>query len=113
MFIIVFVLVGVSRIDRVKNEERRRAGIERELMNRADHRGLRRFGHVEGKNGYRMARTVLMADVSEGRVRGRLRLGWMDGMNVALDSKGMTVKAVRKIGRKEWRTLVHMWNVDD
>ena len=26
-----------------------------------------------------MARRVLMAEVSEGRVRGRPRLGWMDG----------------------------------
>ena len=32
-------LVGVSRMDRVRNEEvRRRAGIERELASRADHR---------------------------------------------------------------------------
>ena len=41
-------LVGVSRMDRVRNEEvRRRAGIERELACRADQRVLRWFGHVE------------------------------------------------------------------
>ena len=41
-------LVGVSRMNRVKNEElRRRAGIERELASRADQRVLRCFGHVE------------------------------------------------------------------
>ena len=35
-------------MDRVRNEEvRRRAGIERELVSRADQRILRRFGHVE------------------------------------------------------------------
>ena len=35
-------LVGVSRMDRIRNEEvRRRAGIERELANRADQRVLR------------------------------------------------------------------------
>ena len=40
-------LVGVSRIDRVRNEEvRRRAGIENELESRADQRVLRWFGHV-------------------------------------------------------------------
>ena len=44
-------LVGVSRMDRVRNEEvRRRAGIEWELASRADQRVLRWFGHVE-KNG--------------------------------------------------------------
>ena len=41
-------LVGVSLMDRVRNEEvRRRAGIEKELASRADQRVLRWFGHVE------------------------------------------------------------------
>ena len=56
---------------------RRRAGIERELSSRADQRVLRWFGHVERIDEYRMARRVLMAEVCEGRVRGRPRLGWM------------------------------------
>ena len=73
-------LVGVSRMDRVRNEEvRRRAGIERELASRADQRVLRWFAHVERMDDYRMARRVLIAEVSGGRVRGRPRLGWMDG----------------------------------
>ena len=76
--------VGMSRMDRVRNEEvRRRAGIERELASRADQRVLRWFGHVERMDEYRMARRVLMADVRGGRVRGRPRLGWMDGVKVA------------------------------
>ena len=38
-------LVGVSRMDRVRNEEvRRRAGIERELASRADQRVLSGLG---------------------------------------------------------------------
>ena len=78
-------LVGVSRMDRVRNEDvRRRAGIERELASGADKRELRWFGHVERMDEYRMARRVLMAEVSGGRVRGRPRLGWMDGVKVAL-----------------------------
>ena len=72
-------------MDRVRNEEvRRRAGIEREMASRADQRVLRWFGHVESMDEYRMARRVLMAEVSGGRVRGRPRLGWMDGVKVAL-----------------------------
>ena len=48
-------LVGVSRIDRVTNEEvHMRAGIVRELASRADQRVLRWFEHVE-----RMMSTVL------------------------------------------------------
>ena len=59
-------LVGVSRMDRVRNEEvRRRAGIERELASLADQRVLRWFRHVKRMDEYRMARRVLMAKVSE------------------------------------------------
>ena len=90
-------LVGVSRIDRVRNEEvRRRAGIERELARRADQRVLRWFGHVERMDKYRMARRVLMAEVSGGRARGRPRLGWMDGVKVALGNRVMTEEAERQ-----------------
>ena len=82
-------LVGVSRMDIVRNEEsRRRAGIERELASRVDQRVLRWFGHVERMDDdYRMARRVLMAEVSGGRVRGRPRLGWMDGVKMALGNR--------------------------
>ena len=76
-------LVGVTRMDRVRNEEvRMRAGIERELASRADQRVLRWFGHVERMGDYRMGRRVLMAEVSGGRVRRRpeVRLdGWCEG----------------------------------
>ena len=59
--------VGVSQMDRVRNEEvSRRAGIERELASR-DHRALRWFVHVERMDEFCMARRVLMAEVS----------GWM------------------------------------
>ena len=98
-------------MDRVKNEEvRRRAGIEMELASRADQRVLRWFGHVEIMDDYRMARRVLMAEVSRGRARGRPRLGWMDGVKVALGNREMTVEAARQCAkdRKEWRALVHM-----
>ena len=65
-------------MDRVMNEEvHRRAGIEKELASIADQRVLRWFGHVERMDDYRMPRRVLMAEISE-------RLGWMDGVKVAL-----------------------------
>ena len=81
-------------MDRVRNEEvHRRARIERELASRTDQRVLRWFGHVERIDEYRMARRVLMAEVSGGRVRGRPMLGRMDGVKVALGNRGMTVEA--------------------
>ena len=59
---------------------------------------------------YRVARRVLMAEVSEGWVRGRPRLGWMDGVNVAFGNRRMTVEAAPQCAkdRKAWRALVHM-----
>ena len=57
-----------------------------------------------------MARRVLMAEVSGGRVRGRPRLGWTDGVKVSLGNRVMTVEAERQCAKdtKEWRSLVHM-----
>ena len=47
---------------------RRRAGIKRELASKSDQRVLRWFGHVERMDEYRLARRVLMAEVSGGWV---------------------------------------------
>ena len=38
---------------------------------------------------------MLTADVSEGRVRGRPKFGWMDGVKVALSNRGLSVEAAR------------------
>ena len=60
----------------VRNEEVcRRASIENELASSSDQRILRWFGPVERMDEYRMARRVLMADVSGGWVYGSPRLG--------------------------------------
>ena len=78
----------MSRMDRDRNEEvRRRAGIERELTSRTDLRVLRWFGHVERMDEYRLARRVLMAEVSGGRVRGRPRLSWINSVKMALGNR--------------------------
>ena len=64
------------------------------------------FDHVERMDEYRMAKRVLMAEVSGGRPR----LGWMDGMKVGLGNRRVTVEAAPQYAkdRKEWRALVHM-----
>ena len=71
----------------------------RELASIADQRVLRWFGHVERMDEYRMARRVLMAEVSGGWVRGRPRLGWMDGVMVAFGNRRMTLEDARKTGK--------------
>ena len=72
---------------------------ERKLESRADQRVLRWFGHMERMDEFRMARRVLMAEVSIGRVRGRPRLGLMDGVKVFLGNRGMTVEAAQQCGK--------------
>ena len=59
---------------------------------------------------YRIPRRVMMAEVSGGRVRGRPRLGCMDGVKVALGNRGKTVEAARQCTKywKGWEALVHM-----
>ena len=56
--------------------------------------------NVEKMDEYRMAKMVSMAEVSGGRVRGRPRLGWMDGVKVALGNRGMMVDAAREISER-------------
>ena len=52
-------LIGMSRMDRVNNEEVHcRAGIERELASRADQRILRWFEHVERMDECRMVKAA-------------------------------------------------------
>ena len=57
-------------MDRVRNQEmRRRDAIDRELVSKVDKR----------MDEYRMGRMVLMTGEGGGRIRGRPRLGWLDG----------------------------------
>ena len=54
---------------------------------------------MERLDEYRMARRVLMAEVSGERVRGRPGLGWMDGVKVASGNREMTVEAARQCAK--------------
>ena len=54
-----------------------------------------------------MARRVLMAEVSGGRVRGRPRLGWMDGVNKKINAKkglyeGVIIVPTALYGAEAW-----------
>ena len=52
-----------------------------------DYRVLRWLGHVEIIDDCCMTIRVLMEELSGGRVRGRPRQGWIDGVNVNLGSR--------------------------
>ena len=65
---------------------------------RPDHFQNRRVPVLPLKHGL-VARSVLMAEVSAGRLRGRTRLGWMDGVKVALGSRGMTMETAQQCAK--------------
>ena len=60
------------------------------LGSTVDQRVLRWFGHMERMKDFRMVRMVL-AEVNGGRVQGRQRIGWMDGVTMAFGSRGIMV----------------------
>ena len=69
-------MVGVTRLDRVRNEEvRRRTGMERKLSERVDQRVLSWYGHVVRMDEERLTERVWKAEVSGVNLRGRPRRG--------------------------------------
>ena len=97
-------MVGVTRWDRIRNEEiRRNAGVEETLAEKVDRRLLRWFGHVERLDEGRWPRKVKAAKVEGQLVRGRPRFGWLDGVKRAL--------AIREVGLQEATQLARERNV--
>ena len=105
-------LVGVSRMDRVRNEDvRRRAGIEKELASRADE-------SIEivwtcGKNGgvpYGQKGVDGRSQWGTGTRESEVRLDGLCEGSQTLGNRGMTAEAAHQCAkdRQEWRALVHM-----
>ena len=102
-------MAGVSRIDRVRNEDvRQRTGVEIDLARRVDMSVLRWFGHVERMDNECLLKRVMNASVNGRGARGRPRLGWMDGVKRALGERDMDVREARERARDrfDWREIV-------
>ena len=96
---------GVSRLDRVSNEVvRARTGVRRELVARVDMNVWRWFGHVEGMDNERLLKKIMNAKVDGRSARGRLRLGWIDGVKRALNDRRMDRREASEHARNrnEW-----------
>ena len=74
----------------------RRTGIEREYRGSES---MEMVWHVERMDEYCMARMVLMVNVSGRRVLGRRTLFWMDGVKMALGSRGDLFRTAQKVGK--------------
>ena len=102
-------MCGVTRMDRVRNEEvRRRTGVVRDLAGRAEQCVLRWFGHVERMEEGRLVKRIVRSSGKGGNLRGRPRKGWMDSVKEAVKVRGGTLEQSRVTVRErsEWRAFV-------
>ncbi len=102
-------MVGVTRMDRVRNEEvKRRARIVKKMSERVDQRVLDWYGHVVRKSEERLTKRVWKAEVSGPNLTGRHRRGWMEGVERGLGLRGMSVEQGKESAsdRREWIAVV-------
>lgn len=93
-------MAGVTRLDRIRNEEvRRRTGVGRELATQVDRSVLRWFGHMERMEDERLTKKVMKARASGEQMRGRPRFGWMDGVKRGLRDRGLSVEEAKEYAR--------------
>merc|ERR1712035_71191 len=85
-----------------------RTGVKVELATRVDKNVLRWFGHVERMENEQMLKRVMNGRVNGRGVRGRPRLGWMDGVKRVLREKGMHLREARERARdrNDWRACL-------
>jgi hypothetical protein len=103
-------MAGVTLWDRRRNEEvRRTTGVVKELAGRVDCSVLRWFGHMERMSEERLVKKVMKSVASGRNMRGRPKVGWMDGVKVATSNRGMSVEEARRraMDRGEWRMIVN------
>ena len=82
--------------------------MEVELASRVNTNVLRWFGHVERMEDERLLKKVMNSRVDGRVIRGRPRLGWMDGVRRALQERGMDVREAKERARNRnaWRVVV-------
>ena len=103
-------MAGVSRLDRVRNEDvRQRTGVERKMSERVDQKVLGWYGHMVRMSDERLTHRVWKAETNGVRTRGRPQRKWMDGVVRALEARGLSVEQGRVSAndRREWREIVN------
>ena len=103
-------MIGVTRRDRVRNEEvRRRTGVVKTLDQKVEQRVLRWFGHMERMNEERLVKQVFLSSVEGRSLRGRPRMGWLDGVKIAVGERGLSLEQARTsaLDRSAWTVIVN------
>ena len=85
--------------------------MEVDLAARVDMNVFSWFGHVKRMGDESMLKKVMNARVNGVGVRGKPRLGWMDGVRRALQDRGIDVMEAeeRARDRNDWRVIVRQF----
>ena len=98
---------GVARRDRVRNLDVRRELRVESLQEEIERIQLRWYGHVMRMTDNRLPKKYLLWQPSGSRPVGRPRKRWTDGIQVAMEEGGDTVKVIEErqiyLNRQEWR----------
>ena len=108
-------ILGVSRIQRIRNEEiRKRLDIRESIMDKIVEKRLRWYGHVVRMQQQRWPQLAMYQPVTGIRSKGRQRIRWID--NIAADlAEKMTITEANRAARDadKWRNFTtsycHHW----
>lgn len=98
---------GVTKRDRIRNEEiRNRLGAE-QLQRKIERHQLRWFGHLVRMNGTRRVKVLWEMGTDRRRTRGRARNSWNGEVAKALEKKGSNWTLARRVAldRNRWRAF--------
>ena len=94
--------------DRISNEDIRKRLDIVSVQEKVSKSNLRWYGHVNRMGEHRLAKQIFEAKMDGKRPRGRPRGRWIDGVKVALESRGLTEDKARHLtsNRNTWRKIV-------
>ena len=101
---------GVTRLDRLRNEQIRSDLSVKPLLSEIEESKLRWYGHVKRMDDRRLARRYLEWKPQGKRPVGRPRKRWLDGVGEALERRGLRIGDVEEKriyeDREIWRNVV-------
>ena len=111
------MIKGVTRRDRMRNDEiRRELGVV-SILEMVERSKLRWYGHVQRMNENQFPRKYLEYRPQGRRPVGRPRRRWIEGVGEALAARGSSLTEVEReetfANRQEWRRIVHRYSVAD